>query len=203
MSLSRAEVIDYLEGLTSLELGELIDGLQQRLGLTVTPTPQVFTTMGAPLLTDEVPELTRRVRLTEVGPRKVRVLQALREHVPLPLHDAVHLLETMPVIVASGLRPDLDIPIVFSGLRAGEKMCEELSAYEENTVSTPHSQIRVFTGPALDRTGLERSLTGLRDALRARDAASAVLILKDLVPDYNPSHSILHEALLTKPRKAA
>lgn len=105
MSLSRAEVIAYLEGLTSLELGELIDGLQQRLGLTVPPPPPVFTTMGAPLLTDEVPELTRRVRLTAVGPRKVRVLQALREHVPLPLQDAVHLLESMPVVVASGLRP--------------------------------------------------------------------------------------------------
>lgn len=116
MSLSRAEVIAYLERLTSIELGELIDGLQQRLGLTLTSAPQVFTTMGAPLVTDELPELTRRVRITAVGPRKVRVLQTLREHVPLALQDAVQLLETTPVVVASGLRPHLARALV-DGLR--------------------------------------------------------------------------------------
>lgn len=122
----------------------------------------------------------------------------------LEMGEAVRILDlARKLILLSGLRPDLDVPIVFSGLRPGEKMCEELSSYEENTVPTPHSQIRVFTGPAPDRALLESSLTGLRDALRARDAASAVLILKDLVPDYNPSHSILHEALLTRPRKVA
>ena len=102
MSLTRAEVIAWLEGLSSLELGALIDGLQQRLGVTVTPTPPPFTTMGAPLTTDDDPEPSQRVRLTAVGPRKVRVLQALREHLPLALHDAVHLLETMPVELPAG-----------------------------------------------------------------------------------------------------
>jgi FlaA1/EpsC-like NDP-sugar epimerase len=99
------------------------------------------------------------------------------------------------LILLSGLRPETDIPISFSGLRPGEKMCEELSAYEENTVPTPHRQIRVFTGPPPDRAALDRALEQLRAAVRARDTAGALMTLKDLVPDYNPSTGILRRAL--------
>jgi FlaA1/EpsC-like NDP-sugar epimerase len=45
------------------------------------------------------------------------------------------------MIRLSGLRPDVDIPIVYSGLRAGEKLFEELLGAEEGTEPTPHSKI--------------------------------------------------------------
>src|SRR5712691_6243263 len=48
------------------------------------------------------------------------------------------------MVLLSGLRPDRDIRIVYSGIRPGEKLCEEISALEEDTMPTPHSQIRVF-----------------------------------------------------------
>ena len=61
------------------------------------------------------------------------------------------------MILLSGLRPDIDIPIVFSGTRPGEKLHEEVRALEEHTSSTPHAQIRVFCGPVPPRTIQGRS----------------------------------------------
>jgi len=98
------------------------------------------------------------------------------------------------MILLSGLRPDTDIAIEFTGLRPGEKMYEEVSAYEENTAQTPHTQIRVFTGAPFSLTLLERALDQLRDAVRARDTAGVVTCLQDLIPGYNPSGSVLRRA---------
>lgn len=98
------------------------------------------------------------------------------------------------LILLSGLKPDIDIRIEFSGLRPGEKLYEELSGMEEDTVPTNHSQIRIFTGTALPRETISRGLEELRRSTEARDAASVVLSLKELVPDYNPSSFLLRKA---------
>jgi FlaA1/EpsC-like NDP-sugar epimerase len=117
----------------------------------------------------------------------------------LEMGEPVRILDlARKMILLSGLRPDTDIPIVFTGTRPGEKLYEELSAYEENTVPTPHPQVRVFTGTAPARVWFKQSMDQLRDSVRHRDAASAILTLKDLVPDYNPSSSLLHKALRAK-----
>jgi FlaA1/EpsC-like NDP-sugar epimerase len=99
------------------------------------------------------------------------------------------------IIRLSGLEPDFDIRIEFSGMRPGEKLCEELSAYEENTVPTPHTQIRVFTGKGVACEALARCLQDLRHAAETRDAAGAVLSRKELIPEYNPSAFVLERAL--------
>jgi FlaA1/EpsC-like NDP-sugar epimerase len=114
----------------------------------------------------------------------------------LNMGEPVRILElARRMIRLSGLKPDLDIRIEFSGMRPGEKLCEELSAYEENTVPTPHAQIRVFTGKGVAREALARCLQDLRRAAEARDAAAAVLSLKELIPEYNPSAFVLEQAL--------
>jgi FlaA1/EpsC-like NDP-sugar epimerase len=106
------------------------------------------------------------------------------------------------MIRLSGLEPDFDIRIEFSGMRPGEKLCEELSAYEENTVATPHAQIRVFTGKGVAREALARCLQDLRRAVEEGDAAGAVLSLKELIPEYNPSAFVLERALGGPARRA-
>jgi FlaA1/EpsC-like NDP-sugar epimerase len=115
----------------------------------------------------------------------------------LDMGEPVRILDlARKMVLLSGLRPDADIPIVFTGLRPGEKMFEELSAYEENTAPTPHHQIRVFNGPKLGAANLAHSLLHLRTTLRARDTGGTVMCLKELVPDYNPSGVLLSRALL-------
>ena len=45
------------------------------------------------------------------------------------------------LIKLSGLEPDIDIPIVFTGLRPGEKLYEELQLLNESGVKTNHKKI--------------------------------------------------------------
>jgi FlaA1/EpsC-like NDP-sugar epimerase len=99
------------------------------------------------------------------------------------------------LILLSGLKPDVDIKIEFSGIRPGEKLYEELNGAEEDTVPTTHSKIRVFTGPGVSNETVSRCLEELRRATEVRDAGGAVLALKDLAPDYNPSSFLLRRAL--------
>jgi FlaA1/EpsC-like NDP-sugar epimerase len=98
------------------------------------------------------------------------------------------------LILLSGLKPDVDIRIEFSGIRPGEKLYEELSGMEEDTVPTSHSQIRVFTGRSAPQESISRCLEELRRATEARDAGGVVLSLKELAPDYNPSSFLLRRA---------
>jgi FlaA1/EpsC-like NDP-sugar epimerase len=98
------------------------------------------------------------------------------------------------LILLSGLKPDVHIRIEFSGLRPGEKLYEELSGIEEDTVSTRHTKIRIFTGSGPSQEMISRCLEDLRRSTEARDAAGVVLSLKELAPDYNPSSFLLRKA---------
>lgn len=99
------------------------------------------------------------------------------------------------MIVLSGFKPGRDVEIEFIGIRPGEKLFEELSAYEENTVPTPHPQIRVLAGAAVPASEFSRGLEALRSAIEARDAVSAIHCLEQLVPDYHPSDWLVRRAI--------
>lgn len=121
----------------------------------------------------------------------------------LDMGEPVRILDlARKMVLLSGLRPDSDIRIEFTGVRPGEKLYEELSAYEEDTLPTPHSQIRIFAGRGVAREALSRCLQDLRQAVDARDAAGAVLCMKELIPDYNPSTLVLRRALGEADRRA-
>ena len=98
------------------------------------------------------------------------------------------------MILLSGLQPDQDIRIEFSGVRPGEKLYEEVSAIEEGTAPTPHAQIRVFTTRGIAGEVIAGGLEDLRRSVEARDAAGAVLCLKEMIPDYSPSSFVLRRA---------
>jgi FlaA1/EpsC-like NDP-sugar epimerase len=102
------------------------------------------------------------------------------------------------LILLSGLRPDEDIRIEFSGARPGEKLYEELSRIEEETVATFHNKIRVLSGTAIPLDDLEQQLNEVERLCRARDAGGLLLLIKRFVPEYNPSTDILRMILATK-----
>lgn len=99
------------------------------------------------------------------------------------------------LILLSGFRPEEDIRIAFTGIRPGEKLYEELSAYEEDTVPTPHEKIRIFLGKGPTREELTDYMRRLREVCATRDMKNLVLGLKEVVPEYNPSAHILRRAL--------
>lgn len=103
MSLTRAEVIAYLEGLGAAELGEFMAEFQERLHLAAPPQPYRMV-MGAALTTMGMPDVTEfAVELLGVGERKVAVIKAVRELWPLGLLEAKRLVESAPVVLRDGL----------------------------------------------------------------------------------------------------
>jgi FlaA1/EpsC-like NDP-sugar epimerase len=113
----------------------------------------------------------------------------------LDMGEPVRILDlARKMVVLSGLRPDIDIPIVFSGTRPGEKLFEELRALEENTTSTPHAQIRIFSGPAPQPELIWRAIDELKRAVTDRKSARVVGLLQKIVPDYTPSPVALRES---------
>ncbi|MBL9103960.1 MAG: ribosomal protein L7/L12 [Myxococcales bacterium] len=99
MSLTRAEVVAYLEGLGTHELGELIDELQRRLGLRPVP-PVERVAMGAPLVMGMLDEhVYRVVLLGYTESRRIEMMKAIREVRPLGIVEAKLFIDSAPVEV--------------------------------------------------------------------------------------------------------
>lgn len=95
------------------------------------------------------------------------------------------------LIALSGLEVDRDIEIVFSGIRPGEKLYEEMFTDRERYRRTEHAKVLVATNaghfvPAC----LERTLTTLLAAAWANDSPAVRLGLQELVPEYQPTPSL-------------
>lgn len=94
------------------------------------------------------------------------------------------------LIQLSGLTPDVDVKIVFTGLREGEKMYEELLMDEENTLPTTNNSIMISTGEDVGYSQVTEKLDMLKDAMGKSDE-DAVRILEHAVPTYTytPNHA--------------
>jgi FlaA1/EpsC-like NDP-sugar epimerase len=107
------------------------------------------------------------------------------------------------LILLSGLQPERDIEIQFTGLRPGEKMFEELNLQDEHLIPTSHAKIRSYVcHQDVDAMQLKASLLRLQAIVEGQDVANLVLLLKELVPDYNPGTELLKTALSIKPYDA-
>ena len=106
------------------------------------------------------------------------------------------------LILLSGLRPDEDIRIEFTGIRPGEKLYEELHTFEESTLPTRHEKVKIFAGPSLAYGEMTGPLETLRQICAVRDVTQLILQLKEIVPEYNPSSHVLQRALVEqRPRE--
>lgn len=103
------------------------------------------------------------------------------------------------LILLSGLRPGEDVQIQYTGVRPGEKLYEELKSDDEHTVATPHEKIRIFAGDSAQIPDLVAFVDRISSLCANRDY-SVLLVMKDLVPEYNPSSHILRDAIIEHPR---
>jgi FlaA1/EpsC-like NDP-sugar epimerase len=90
------------------------------------------------------------------------------------------------MITMAGQVPEVDIPIVFTGLRPGEKLCEELLTEAEEQTQKLTDKIFVAQSPA-PPPDLEQRLDELGSAARAEDPARVLALLRALVPSYQGS----------------
>jgi len=83
-----------------------------------------------------------------------------------------------------GADPD-HIPVVFTGLRPGEKLYEELLTSEESTKPTPHPKLRIAQARAANRDAVGQMVAWCeRD--RASSDAEVRARLKSWIPEYAP-----------------
>jgi FlaA1/EpsC-like NDP-sugar epimerase len=102
------------------------------------------------------------------------------------------------LILLSGLEPDRDIKIQYSGVRPGEKLFEELNLQDESLIPTSHAKIKSYVCPFdVDVRQIGTRLQDLRRIVEAQDVAGLALLLKEMIPDYHPTSRLLSEALVT------
>ena len=93
------------------------------------------------------------------------------------------------MIRLSGLEPDVDIPIVYTGLRAGEKLFEELIGAEEGEEKTENAKIfRAKNSKPLEAANLWRAVDQLIDCSLSGNCGKETItpLLKEIVRTYKP-----------------
>lgn len=84
-----------------------------------------------------------------------------------------------------GKVPYKDVKIVFTGLRPGEKLFEELLMDEEGLESTANKKIFIGNQINIDADDMLSKLQSLRNAAEANDSEKTIQLLSDLVPTFN------------------
>ena len=92
--------------------------------------------------------------------------------------------------IATSPKPFRDIKIIFTGLRPGEKLYEELSFDDERIKPTSHEAIRVFGGGQVKFEQVRTWLDALSTAVEAKNAHYLIQSLLAMVPEYSPSEEI-------------
>ena len=92
------------------------------------------------------------------------------------------------LIRLSGLEPDQDIPIIYTGLRPGEKLYEELISKEEKAEVTDHKKIMLVQHGAHNMPWqlMQREIQSLMDISLKLDPDAIKRKLQHLIPDYTP-----------------
>ncbi|MDH4099970.1 MAG: polysaccharide biosynthesis protein [Nitrospirota bacterium] len=95
------------------------------------------------------------------------------------------------LIRLSGLVPYEDIDIVFTGLRPGEKLFEELLISGEDIKPTVHEKIKVATAVGLmDPAHLDQELETLFQKAKLSNIAGIIKGLRNLVPEFVPAYNL-------------
>ena len=117
-----------------------------------------------------------KIFLLEMG-KPIKILQLARDLIRL-----------------SGLEPDTDISIVFTGLRPGEKLYEELQSLDEKVIPSEHKKIMILddSNHEMSWDALKNTIEDLLNIAENLDSDEIQSKLSQLLPDYKPSSFIPH-----------
>ncbi|MBW8867495.1 MAG: 50S ribosomal protein L7/L12 [Acidobacteria bacterium] len=106
---SQQQVVEYIKGISVLELSQLVKTLESELGVSAAAAMPVFAgggaaAGGAAAPAEEKTEFT--VTLTEIGTNKINVIKVVREITALGLKEAKDLVESAPKPIKEGIPKD-------------------------------------------------------------------------------------------------
>ncbi len=93
------------------------------------------------------------------------------------------------MIRLSGLEENKDIQIIYTGLRPGEKLYEELLANEENTLPTSNPKIMIAKVRVFDFEEIKQKINNLITLFDEQNNLDIVGSMKEIVPEYLSQNS--------------
>ena len=99
----------------------------------------------------------------------------------------------MNMIRLAGYTPGKDIPIVFTGLRPGEKLYEELLNQKELTLPTSNNKIMIAKVREFEFEKVEQQVNELIETSRLDKPFTTVTLMKKIVPEYISKNSIYEQ----------
>src|SRR5262245_25883052 len=109
--INQQQVVDYIKGISVLELSNLVKALETELGVSAAAAMPMAMPMaggaapgGAAAPAEEQTEFT--VTLTDVGANKINVIKVVREVTSLGLKEAKDLVESAPKPIKEGVTKD-------------------------------------------------------------------------------------------------
>lgn len=93
------------------------------------------------------------------------------------------------MILLSGLKPGKDIDIVFTGLRDGEKLYEELLNQSENAIPTHHEKIMIAHVQEYKYPEINNYIELFIDLVNDKNELKMVALMKELVPEFRSNYS--------------
>ena len=106
---TQEQVVEYIKGISVLELSQLVKTLEEELGVSAAAAmPVAVAGAVAPGAAAEAAEEQTEftVMLVEVGPKKINVIKAVREVTSLGLKEAKDLVESAPKAVKEDIPKD-------------------------------------------------------------------------------------------------
>jgi large subunit ribosomal protein L7/L12 len=109
--LNQQQVIDYIKGISVLELSQLVKALESELGVSAAAAmpmamPGVAAAGGGGAAAPVEEKTEFNVTLTEVGADKIKVIKVVREVTNLGLKEAKDLVESAPKPIKEGVTKD-------------------------------------------------------------------------------------------------
>jgi large subunit ribosomal protein L7/L12 len=123
---TQQQVVDYIKGISVLELSKLVKTLESELGVSAAAAMPMAMPMaggaagGGAAAAEEKTEFT--VTLTDVGGNKINVIKAVREVTSLGLKEAKDLVESAPKPIKEGVNKDEAATIKKKFEEAGAKV---------------------------------------------------------------------------------
>ena len=104
--LNQQQVIDYIKGISVIELSQLVKALEGELGVSAAAAMPMAVAAGGGAAAPAEEKTEFDVTLTDIGTEKIKVIKVVREVTSLGLKEAKDLVESAPKAIKEGVSKD-------------------------------------------------------------------------------------------------